>query len=316
MWKYILKRIFWLVVVLFAAGALIFTIMYFIPGDPAEMLIGDNATAEQIQALRDKMGLNDPYIVRLGRFLFDTFFKFDLGTSYQFKVPVADELFTRIPRTLTLGSLMIILGAIVGIPLGILAAINQNKWQDNASMVIAMLGVSVPSFWLALLLILLFAQTLNWLPSFGIGSWKNYVLPVLAGSIRGIAMLARQTRSSMLEVIRSDYTVTARAKGVREKNVVLKHMLPNALIPVITVLGASFGYSIAGTVILETVFSLPGVGLYLMAGIGHRDYPIVQGCVVFLAAFAAITMLIVDLIYAAVDPRIKARYVSGKKVSK
>jgi peptide/nickel transport system permease protein len=178
-------------------------------------------------------------------------------------------------------------------------------------MILAMAGISMPDFWLALMMILLFSVKLKWLPPFGIGSWQNWIMPVIACSVQGVAVNARQTRSAVLETIRADFVTTARAKGVPEHDVIYKHMLPNALIPVINMLGGAFGRAIAGTVVIETVFSFPGVGVYMMNGINGRDYPVVRGCVLVLAAFSAVAVLIVDLIYGFIDPRIKAQYEGG-----
>lgn len=316
MWKYVIKRILWLIVVALGTAFVIFTVLYFVPGDPADIALPSTATYAEKQAFRDSLGLNDPYYIQLGRYLFNTFIKFDLGTSWTYKVPVMTELISRIPRTVLLSCITLVLGAVIGIPLGIHAALHQNKWQDHTLMVIAMIGVSVPEFWLALLLVLLFCLKLNWLPAFGIGTPLHWILPVVAGTFAGLAKNARQMRSSTLETIRSDFISTARAKGLPEKKVIYKHMLPNALVPIINILGAQFGKSIGGTVVLESVFTFPGVGLYLLTSINTRDYPAVRSSVLILALFAAVVMLIVDLIYAFIDPRIKAQYITSGKGAK
>lgn len=310
--KYIIRRIGMCIMVVVAAAIVIFTIMYFVPGDPVKIMMGADATYEMIEQRRTEMGLNDPYLVQLGRFLYNAFLRFDFGTSYHFSVPVMDELLARFPRTLILGVSCILVDVVISIPLGIWAALNHGRWQDRSCMIAAMACVSIPDFWLALMLIILFSLKLKWLPSYGIGSWYNYIMPVIAGSLHGIGSIARQMRSGMLDVIHSDFVVTARSKGLAEKQVVLKHMLPNSLIPVITVVGQHFGRCIAGTVIIEQIFSIPGVGSYMLTAVNNRDYPVVQGVVIFLAAATAIVMLVVDLIYAAVDPRIKSQY-AGKR---
>jgi peptide/nickel transport system permease protein len=209
--------------------------------------------------------------------------------------------------------MFVIISSAIAIPLGIAAAVHQNGLQDRICMVVAMVCASVPDFWLALIMVFIFSQTLHWLPSFGIESWQCYIMPIAAGSLRGIGQLARQTRSSMLDVIRSDFVTTARAKGEKEKNVIYSEMVPNALIPVVTIIGSSYAGSIAGTIVIEAVFSMPGIGLYITNAIASRDYPIIQGCVIVLAAFIAIMMLIVDLVYAGIDPRIKAQYIAQGK---
>lgn len=311
--KYILKRLLMTVFVVISAAFLIFTIMYFVPGDPARLLLGADATAAQVEAKREMLGLNQPYLVRLGTFLKDAFLHFDLGTSWVYNTPVLDGIKSRLPRTFLLGTLCVLTSTAIGIPIGITSAVHHHKWQDRSFMVIAMGCVSLPDFWFAMMLILIFSLKLNLLPSFGIGSWKNYILPVISGSVQGIGALARQTRSSMLEVSRSDYVTTARAKGVPENKVITKHMLSNALIPIITTIGGQFGSAICGTIVIEQVFSMPGIGGYLSTAINSRDYPVLQGSVIVMAILIALIMLVVDLVYAWVDPRIKAQYVSQSK---
>jgi peptide/nickel transport system permease protein len=312
MWKYILKRFVWLIFVLLGTAVLIFTILYFTPGDPAALILGVESTEADRLALRVSMGLEDPYLVQLGRFLYNTFLRFDFGTSYVYGTPVVAELASRLPRTMILCWSSMIVHTAIGLPLGIAAALHHNKWQDYFCMVVALIGVSMPSFWTALLLVMLFSLKLGWLPAMGIGGAAYYILPVTSNSIQGIAMTARQTRSSMLENIRADFVTTARAKGVPEHSVTYKHIVPNAMIPIITLLGTEFAYGIASTVVIENVFSFPGIGAYLTTAVTARDYPVVQSCVVILAAFAAVVQVLVDLVYAYVDPRIKAQYASGR----
>lgn len=308
MTKYILKRLLSCVLVIICAAFVIFTIMYFIPGDPVKNMLGEGVPVEMIEAKREELGLNDPYVVQLGRFLRDTFLRFDLGASYRTGLPIMGELLKRLPRTVALGAAGIVVNVIIAIPLGIIAGLKVGKWQSVTLSVFAMVLAALPDFWVALMLVILLSVKLNLLPSFGIGSLKYYIMPVIATSIGGIGGLLRQTRSGMLDVMKSDYVTTARAKGVQERRVVLRHMLPNALIPVITVVGGGFARIIGGTVIIEQIFSIPGVGLYMLDAINARDYPIIRGSVIFLAAMTSLIMLAVDLVYALVDPRIKASY--------
>lgn len=310
MWRYIVKRLIWLVIITVCVALLIFVIMWFVPGDPAQIMLGNGATQADINALRDIMGLNDPFLVQLGRYMSDTFLHFDLGTSYVYKVPVIEEFAVRLPRTLLLGLISIVLNMIIGIPMGVSAAIHRNSFQDQGLLFFAMIFISVPQFWLALMMVVLFSLKLGWLPPLGIGGWKYWILPILANSLSGIAMNARQTRSAVLETIRADFVTTARAKGLAENKVIYKHMLPNALIPVINSLGMQLSLVIGGTVVLESVFSFPGIGLYMLTGIQGRDYPVIRSCVLILAVFAAVITLLVDLVYAFLDPRIKAQYVN------
>lgn len=308
MGKYFLKRLAMMVFVVISVSILIFTIMYFTPGDPAETILGSQATDAELAAKRAQLGLDQPFLVQLGNFLGGLYFRLDFGTSYIYSTPVIDELLNRIPYTFALAVACMVLHTIAGIPLGVTAAVHQNGFIDRACMVFAMLGVSVPGFWLALMMVVLFAVKLSWLLAYGIGSVAHFVMPVIAGSVSGVAGQARQMRSSMLDVIRSDYVTTARAKGVEEKKVIYKHALPNALIPVITMLGNEFGRALGGTIVIETVFSIPGVGTYLTTAINNRDYPVVRGCVVILAIWFSFVMVLVDLVYAIVDSRIKAQY--------
>lgn len=314
MWKYVVRRLLWMIVILLGTAFIIFTIMYFVPGDPADMILSSDATFEEKQAYRESLGLNDPYFVQLLRFFYDTFIRFDFGTSYTFKVPVMDELMSRIPRTFMLSIFCIIIDVVIGLPLGITAAIHQDSIIDRAIMVVAMVGISIPNFWLALMLVLLFSVNLNWLPAYGIGTWKHWIMPIISSGLMGIANNARQSRSAVLETIRADFVTTARAKGLDEGTVIWKHMLPNALIPIVNMLGARFSMAIAGTVVIESVFSFPGVGTYMLTGINNRDYPIVRSCVMVLAVFASCAILLTDIAYAYIDPRIKAQYAgSGRE---
>lgn len=282
-------------------------------GDPVKMMLGVEATPDDIAAYRQELGLNDPYLVRLGRFVGNIIFRFDFGESWVYHTPVTRELFSRLPRTLTIAAICIGMQILIGIPLGIIAAVNQNGWGDRISMFIALFGISMPNFWIALMLVLLFAVRLDWLPPYGIGGLKYYILPCIANAFPGIATQARQTRSSMLEVIRSDYITTARAKGMPEWKILLKHALPNALLPVITIIGNGMGMLLAGTVVIESIFAIPGVGMYLVGGINTRDYAIVQSSVIFLAFAFTLIMLLVDLAYAFIDPRIKAQFVARRR---
>ncbi len=308
MHKYILKRLLWMIPIILGVAVLVFTLMYFCPGDPAEIILGAGASDAEMEYLRTTMGLNDPFFIRLGRFLKDTFIRFDFGKSWTTNLSIAESIRERLPRTFALAVAIMALSVMIGIPLGVVAATHQNQWQDNMCMALALLGVSVPSFWLALLLIILFSIKLDLLPPMGIGGIEYYILPALAGCTGGIAALARQTRSSMLDVIRSDYITTARSKGIPEKKVIIRHALKNALIPIITIIGTQFGRLLGGTMILEAIFGIPGLGSYIVTGVNNRDYPVVMIGSIFLAVMFSLCMLGVDLVYAAVDPRIKAQY--------
>ena len=310
MWKYVLKRLLWMLVTVVGIAFVIFTLLYFTPGDPAQLMLGETATEAEVAALNHNLGLDQPYIVQLFDFLYNTFIKFDLGVSWLYKVNVMDELWTRLPRTVCIGLAQMILTIVIGLPLGILAARHQGKWQDYGVIGLCMVLVSVPGLWLAIECVIIFSLNLGWLPANGIGSFSCYILPVLTGIFGGVASNARQMRSSMLETIRADFITTARAKGQKERVVVMKHMIPNAMMPIITMLGSSLAHVVAGSTITEKIFNIPGVGLYLLNGITYRDYPVVRGCTLFLGIFSMLVMLLVDLCYAWLDPRVKAQYSS------
>jgi len=311
MGRYIVKRLLWMIPIVLGVTILVFSLMLLCPGDPAAIILGSTATQADLEAERALLGLNDPYIVRLARYMSDVFLHFDLGTSWLTKVSISQSIAERMPRTLLLTSTTLVIAYVLGIPLGINAATHQNKWQDSLSMVLALIFTSIPNFFLALLLILLFSVKLGWLPAMGIDrGLLSYILPAVACSAGALADCARQTRSSMLDVIRADYITTARSKGVPEKDVIRKHALKNALIPIITVLGTTFGVLLGGAIIIETVFSIPGMGSYVIGAVNSRDYPIVQGGTIVLGITFSFIMLIVDLLYALVDPRIKAQYIA------
>ncbi|MBQ9612040.1 MAG: ABC transporter permease [Lachnospiraceae bacterium] len=316
MLKYILKRILLMIPVILGVVILVFTLMQLTPGDPAQVILGPTATSEQINELRNEMGLNDPYIVQLGRYLYQVFLKGDFGTSYISNISITTELMQRFPKTLIFAVAGMVLSLGIGIPLGVNAAVKQNSLADYGSMTLALIGTSMPGFWFALVLILLFSAKLGWLPAYGTGGLKYWILPIASTAFAGITTMARQVRSGMLEVINSDYITMAKSKGVSKKNVIYRHALPNALIPVITVAGMSFGSSLGGTLIAETIFSIPGVGVYIVNAVNNRDYPVVQGGVILLAVAFSLIMLACDLLMAAIDPRIKAQITGGKKRGK
>ncbi|MCD7744098.1 MAG: ABC transporter permease [Lachnospiraceae bacterium] len=308
-----MKRLLWMIVVLLGVAFIIFTIMYLTPGDPAEMLLGTQATEAEKAAKRAILGVDQPYLVQLGNYFYQTFIKFDLGTSWIYETPVVQQMAERLPRTVFMNLASMIITIIIGFPMGIMAARNQGKWQDYGVIGLSIVLISMPGFWVALMFVLLFSVQLGWLPSSGIGGIQYYILPVITGSLAGIAGNSRQARSAMLEVIRADFVTTARAKGQDENTIVMKHILPNAMMPMITMLGGSLTHIVAGSAITERIFSIPGIGLYMLNGISYRDYPIIRGCTLFFAAFAAVCTLLTDLCYAWLDPRIKAQYQSGKR---
>jgi peptide/nickel transport system permease protein len=311
--KFILKRCLSMVIILLVTAFIIFTILYFIPADPANAMLGFGATAQEKENMRHLLGIDRPYLIQLSEFMYNTFIKFDFGNSWAYGTPVLQELMKRMPPTLYIGVIAMLINLFLGIGLGVFAGTHAGKWQDSLTMGIVMLFIACPNFWVALMMIILFSAELGWLPAYGIGGPQYYIMPIIASAIAGIAVNARFGRNSIVEVFRADYITTARAKGQKERNVVYKHMLPNALMPTITNVGRILSSIIAGSPVIESVFSIPGVGLYMLTAINQRDYPAVRASVLFFAFVISVIMLIVDLVYAAIDPRIKAQFVNGNK---
>lgn len=316
MLKYIVKRLLLMIPVVLGVTIIVFSLMKMAPSDPAEVILGPTATAEQLDAKRAELGLNDPFIVQLGRYMGSAFLRFDFGKSYITGIEIGGELADRFPYTMVFAVSGMILSLLIGIPLGVTAAVHQNSVVDYGSMTLALIGTSLPGFWFALVLILFFNAKLGWLPAFGVGGIQYWILPIVSTAFAGVTTMARQMRSGMLEVIHSDYITMAKAKGVKKNSVVYRHALPNALIPVITVASMSFGTSLGGTLIAETIFSIPGIGVYIVNAVNNRDYPVVEGGVILLAATFSLIMLLCDILIAAVDPRVKAQITGGKRRKK
>ena len=307
MWRYIAKRLLMLIPVLLAVAFVIYAIMNVAEGDPVYSVAGADATEEQLAALREEMGLNGSLIERYFRYI-GNLLKGDLGISYVSKQDVMKIYLQRLPNTLKLASMTMIFATLIALPLGIIAAVNQNSWIDTVSMVLALIGLSMPNFWLGLLLIILFSLKLGWFPSGGNEGFKSIILPAFTVGAGLAALLTRTTRSSMLDVIRQDYLRTARAKGVPEKTIIRKHALRNALIPIITIFGVQFSNVLGGSVLAETVFAWPGVGRLVVDAIDQRDIPTVTGALVMTTMLVTVVNLLIDIVYAFVDPRIKAKY--------
>ena len=312
MLKYIIKRILWIIPILIGVTIVVFTILYFSPGDPAYLALGDNATPEAVEAYRIEMGINGTYWERLGSTLL-CLFQGDLGISYRSRTPVLNELLVRFSVTFNISAWSIVLGIILGIFFGIVAALKQNTILDSLCTGCALFGISMPMFWQGLMLILIFSVGLGWLPASGYGnSWTQMIMPVVALGVNSSATIMRTTRSSMLEVMRQDYIRTAKAKGQTYWMVILSHALKNAMIPIVTVIGLQLGVLLAGSIVTEVIFSINGVGKYLVDSMNARDYAAVQGCVLLIAFVSAILNLIVDIIYTFIDPRMKTMYESSK----
>jgi peptide/nickel transport system permease protein len=311
MLEYTIKRLVLIIPVMLGIIILTYSISYIMPGDPVEMSLGTNYTQEQYEAKAKQMGVEGGYFGQLGTYLLNLV-QGDLGSSYQTKRPVMDELSGRIWISFKLGLLSLLFTTIISIPVGILSAVRQNSVLDYTVTSVSIFLASMPGFWIALLLIILFCQQLAWLPASGLATWQSYILPIVCNGLAPIAMTARMTRSSMLEVIHQDYITAARSKGLKENALIVKHALKNALIPVITIIGAQFSMIVGGSVIIESIFSVPGMGMRIVTAINNRDYPMILATTIILSFFMMVIMLVVDLIYAYVDPRIKAEF-SGKR---
>ncbi|MDO4799138.1 MAG: ABC transporter permease [Bacillota bacterium] len=307
--KFVMKRLLMMVPVLLGVSFIIFTMTFFAPGDPADIILGDMATPEDKALFRAEHGLDAPFFEQYIRYLGRIVVKGDLGTSYVTKQPVTLQILERFPTTLKLAGVSIVISVLIGVLAGIVAATHQYSLFDNFCTFISMIGVSMPNFWQGMILIILFSVTLKWLPPSGFSTPLHWILPAVTIGTSSAAQIMRMTRSSMLEVIRQDYIRTARAKGQKERVVVWKHALKNALIPIITVVGLSFGRLLGGAVLTESIFSIAGLGKLMVDAIRMKDLPLVQGGVLFIAFVMIVLNLLIDVLYAYVDPRIRSQYV-------
>lgn len=307
MHRYIIKRLLLLIPTLIGVVVIVFSIMELMPGTPGRLILGSFAPQEAVDLLNHELGYDRPYVTRFIDYVAKAV-RGDFGNSYNSRKPVSSEIFGRFPTTLKLAVISVVFSAIIGIPIGILSAVKQYSSVDVISTAMAMFLAAIPSFWLGLILMIFFSLRLRWLPVTGIGTVMHYILPTITMCLPGSASLIRMTRTTMLETIRQDYIRTARAKGASENRVVLNHALKNALLPVITSLGMRFGVMLGGTILIEAVFGMPGLGTLVVTSIRQKDIPQVMGTVIFLAVIFCLIMLAVDLIYAYIDPRIKAKY--------
>lgn len=307
MLRYIAKRLLMLIPVILITSFLIFWAMSLTGGDPAMIVAGEGASKEEIEAVREELGLNDPFMVRYFNYV-KGMVTGDMGKSYVTNKDVFKTFMEKLPNTLMLGGAAVLIAIVIALPLGIYTAIHQNTWKDTAGMIFALFGTSMPNFWLGLMLIIIFSLTLGWLPSGGKSGFSSLILPALTVGLGLAALITRTTRSSMLDVIRQDYMTTARAKGCSEKRVIFTHGLKNALIPIITAIGLQMSMVITGSVLAETVFSWPGIGRLVYDSIAKRDTPMVTGSIILCSVFMCLINLFVDLVYAFFDPRIKAQY--------
>ncbi len=308
MGRYALQRLLGVIPLLFVVSVLVFMFIHLIPGDPARLVAGKEATLEEINGIRAQLGLDLPlwqqYFNYMGRLLHG-----DLGSSLRSGLPVSDMLMSRLTPTLILTFLSLGWALIIGLLIGTISAVNRNRWPDYVGMLTAISGISIPGFWLGLVLIQIFSVQLGWFPTGGVDSWKSYILPSLTLGAGIMSMLARFSRSSMLETMREDYIRTGRSKGLREFTVVGRHALRNSLIQVVTVAGLQFGFLLGGSVMVETVFSIPGLGRLLVDSISFRDYTVIQALLLLFATQFILINLIVDMLYGVLNPKI--RYASS-----
>jgi peptide/nickel transport system permease protein len=310
--KFIVKRLLAMIPVILAVTLVVFTIMWFVPGDPTNIILGNEWTEAASAKVKAELGLDQSFLVQFFHYT-KNLVQGDFGISYITRAPVGEQLMARFPNTLEVVFGAMLFCVIVGVPIGVYSGVKPYSLFSNLTMVAGLLGISFPIFWLGLLLILLFSVHLGWLPSSGLeDGFASLILPCVALGGNYMANIMRITRSSMLEVIRQDYIRTAKAKGVKARDVVIKHALQNSMMPTITVIGMDIGTLLGGVVLTETVFSIPGTGRLLLESINKRDTPTVIGCLVVMAVCIAISNLIVDIVYAYVDPRIKAQYGAGK----
>ena len=312
MLKYIGKRLLLMIPVIWGISLLVFALLDLSPGDAAEIILGTKATPEALAALRAEMGLDQPFWVRYFTYIGNAI-QGDFGTSWRTKLSVVDELMARLPQTMTLALGSMILTILVGLPIGVISAVKQYSALDNITQVGALVLSSVPGFWLGTMMILFFSLKLHWFPATGAGSIRGYILPWITMAATSVASLVRMTRSSMLDVIGADYIKMARAKGCTEKQVILRHSLRNALLPIITVIGMDFAGLIGGTVITENVFTIPGLGSLAVTSLRQLDVPMVMGEVLFIAIAVGLTNLVVDVLYVYIDPRLKSQYVTKRR---
>lgn len=313
MWKYVLKRLLLTIPILLAVIFIVFTLLYFAPGDITMQILGTQWTPEASALLKHELGIDLPFFTQFFNYV-KGIFTGKFGISYMTRESVAGMLAVSLPNTLYILLASVTLSVIIAIPMGILAALKPNSFFSGFATVFALIGVSAPAFWIGLLLMLLFSLKLGWLPSSGLESFSAIILPSIVMSLTYLASLSRTTRSSMIEAMRMDYIRTAKAKGVKEKTIVYKHALRNALLPTVSLIGFIIGEMFGGATIVETIFGIPGMGRLLVESVNKRDMNPVLGCVTVMAIGVALMSILTDVTFAFLDPRIKAQYVSGGKI--
>ena len=310
--RYVIRRLLLMIPVIIGVTLLIFMLQAFTPGDPAKLALGNDATEEELQQWREERDLNAPILVQYGKYMWGVLHG-DFGISYRSPKNITTTIFERWPTTFLVAILSVSISALIGIALGIIAALHRNSWVDSFARFLGMLGVSMPNFWFALLMIMQFALNLKWFPVSGFYGPEYWVLPMATVGILGSAGLLRLTSSAVLDSLSADYIRTARSKGQKEGNIVLHHVLRNALIPIVTSIGGHFAAALGGTIILEQIFAIPGLGQLMVNAIYQRDYPLIRGSVLLVAVTASVVNLLVDLIYAWIDPRVMAAFRNSVK---
>lgn len=302
--KYIIRRILFMIPILLGVSLIVFSLMHLTPGDPVQIMLGDFAQPAQVEIMRDNLGLNDPIHMQYFNFIRNSL-QGDFGRSIHYNEPVINLIKARVGYTINLSLAGFIVSYLIAFPAGIISAIKRNTFIDDFSMVFALIGISMPNFWLGMMLMLVFALRFRLLPATGVGTWRHLVLPAITVGTAGAALATRLIRSSMLEVINKDYIRTARAKGLMERTVTFKHALKNAILPVLTIIGLRLGFILSGSVITEIVFARPGLGRLMVDSIFRRDYLVVQASVLLVAVTVLIANLIIDLVYGFIDPQIR-----------
>ena len=302
--RYLVRRLLLTVPVLLGVATLVFALIHLVPGDPAQAMLGEGATQEEVQRLRTSLGLDRPLLTQYTSFL-SGLVRGDLGTSFRYNTPVTQQITSRLGNTAKLALAAMAVAIVFAVPLGIVAAVFRGRAPDHAAMTLALAGISMPNFWLGPLLAIVFAVYLGWLPVSGTGTLAHLVLPAVTLGAALSAILARMTRASLLEELRELYVLAARARGLSGARAVLRHAFRNSLIPVVTIIGLQFGAVLTGTIITETIFAWPGLGRLLIQAINFRDYPLVQGCILFISVTYVVMNLLTDLTYGMLDPRIR-----------
>ncbi len=312
MWRYVVRRILMMIPILFVVMLIVFVVTHYMPGDPVRVVLGSNYTEAQYIEMTQRLGLDKGLWAQFGNYLYNLIFNQSLGTSYATSRPVTVELSGRIMVSIRIGLLSCLLTTAISIPLGIISAVRKNTILDYVVSTLSILIAALPNFWVALLCIIIFCLRLGWLPATATAGWTGYILPVICNGLLSLAIVTRQTRSSMLDVVKQDYMRTARAKGLSTRQTIIRHGLKNALLPVLAILGTQFSMIVGGSVVIENIFSVPGMGSRLVTAVNQRDYTMVLAIVIIISAFSMAILLLVDILFGLLDPRVKAQFANRR----